>query len=412
MVEMNLFLRLPAALCASDYSCQLASSVQTRRTWLSLAFALVMPLGCAPNASQNVQERAADSLNGVPEYVWRAPETRSIAGAPFSDSEDITQPARMAILGRYLLVLDAAAPKSINVFELSSGRRTDRLEARSRRAEDVGGFWAIDVSRGQNERFSVLDLAGQTITEYSLDQSTGRVQKETKALRVSAGGIVTEALALSSRQFLAFGHFERQGWALLDSLGRLVAPVGGEPPGEASTPPKVRAHAYQAHIVGSRRDGPFAVAYRNAARLSIVGPRGNVLASARTPVSYEPQFKVATRGGRPALLIDRQHNRLGYVDVAGTHTRIYALFSGRLVREFGSRADLARQVHVLDWEGRFIASWILDASVQAIAVDSSGSSLYAARMDPYPAILRYHIANDSLLLRTAGQSASTNQDRR
>ena len=66
-----------------------------------------------------------------------------------------------------------------------------------------------------------------------------------------------------------------------------------------------------------------------------------------------------------------------YVDVAATSNGIIALFSGRKSGNFGREMSDGDQLHVFDWDGRFLDVWKLDSAVQNIAASPDGAVLWA-----------------------------------
>jgi hypothetical protein len=83
--------------------------------------------------------------------------------------------------------------------------------------------------------------------------------------------------------------------------------------------------------------------------------------------------------------------RFGYVDATATNTSLYGLYSGRARGELPGYAFYGTFVHEYDWEGRLRRVFKLDAYAIGIAVDPEGSTLYASRLYPTPAILRYRL---------------------
>ena len=86
--------------------------------------------------------------------------------------------------------------------------------------------------------------------------------------------------------------------------------------------------------------------------------------------------------------------RLGYVDVAASRDRIYALFSGRTRAGHPDEAIYGRDVHVFDWDGKLHSVIHLDADAMAIALDEGQDLLLAVRHLPTPAVLAYELPPD------------------
>jgi len=81
--------------------------------------------------------------------------------------------------------------------------------------------------------------------------------------------------------------------------------------------------------------------------------------------------------------------RVGYIDLATTDERIYALYSGRLRGQQGGWANIVR---VFDWDGNYQASYDLQAAAIGIAVvpeTSEQDVMYVVQMRPRLEITRY-----------------------
>ncbi|NIU77657.1 MAG: hypothetical protein GWN71_30125, partial [Gammaproteobacteria bacterium] len=90
------------------------------------------------------------------------------------------------------------------------------------------------------------------------------------------------------------------------------------------------------------------------------------------PFDFEPVFEVGRKNGQPSLATGADL-RFGYVDVATTEDRIYALFSGQT--RGGAppgRAVFGLYVHVYDWTGQLREVLELDRPAISVAVTEDG----------------------------------------
>ena len=106
------------------------------------------------------------------------------------------------------------------------------------------------------------------------------------------------------------------------------------------------------------------------------------------PYGFEPLYE-AKKSARTVAMASGDETRFGYLDLATTDSRIYALFSGRTRAE--GRANYGNTVHVFDWDGRLVDVLRLDEFVIALAVDPAGEALYGIRHDPFPAVLEFTV---------------------
>jgi hypothetical protein len=133
-----------------------------------------------------------------------------------------------------------------------------------------------------------------------------------------------------------------------------------------------------------------AVATRHADRLDIYRPDGTRVASADRPLGFEPVYQVARAAGRPTMATGDEL-RFGYIDVATTDRYVYALYSGLRRADAPGRANYGRVVRVFDWNAKLVRTMELDQLVFSIAADPSDRRLYAAAIDPSPALVVFDL---------------------
>lgn len=109
--------------------------------------------------------------------------------------------------------------------------------------------------------------------------------------------------------------------------------------------------------------------------------------SARTPFAFGPVYRVGEWHGQPSLQ-PQASTRYGYLDVVATNDSIIALFSGRTLGGFGQHSAAGRFLHVFDWQGQLLRVYELPEPVVAIALALDGQSLFGARWEPTPAVVR------------------------
>jgi hypothetical protein len=122
--------------------------------------------------------------------------------------------------------------------------------------------------------------------------------------------------------------------------------------------------------------------------VELFGRDGSPVRTVTGPVGFLPVYQTASRAGYPEMQTGNDL-RFGYVDATASNGAIYGLFSGRARGELPGYAFYGTFVHEYDWDGKLRRIFKLDAYAIGIAVDPAGKTLYAARLYPTPAILRY-----------------------
>lgn len=295
-------------------------------------------------------------------------------------------PTALAVAGPYLLVLDEYADSAITVLRLADGGVVRRYGPKGEGPGEFRAPWRVEPAVGPGHPFWVYDLQLSRWTRFRADQPADsfRVVTLAEPMPLTAPMWLGDTIAFSP------GYFVRSGrMAVTDAEGRLVRMAGETPPGVAAEPIQMRQQAYQSTASAQPGLGRIVLANRHADRLEIYDLAGAQVAVATGPERFTPRYCVA-RHARVPVFAATEEMRLGYVDVASTPERIYALYSGRRMLS-GPAAAFGDRVHVFDWSGVLRDSVRLSEDVIGLAVDSAGRTLYATRIDPEPAVLAFDL---------------------
>jgi hypothetical protein len=120
----------------------------------------------------------------------------------------------------------------------------------------------------------------------------------------------------------------------------------------------------------------FVVAYGYFGRVEFFDTNATFVVRADVPLASEPVFTMQASGYRVA------YDRRSYVGCAANREYVFALFSGRRADDDLDAAEQssASSIHVFDWAGRLRAVFTLDRSVFSIAVNDSGTVLFAGSL--------------------------------
>ena len=245
--------------------------------------------------------------------------------------------------------------------------------------------WSIDVVDPSGE-FMVMDLALQRVTWVDVREDfEDEVWVADRSQKLHAETMIMEA-SWTPDGLLGLGSFREGRLGHLAADGSVLRTSGPTPMDGMNVPPEVRQQAYQSKLKPNPSRTRWVVATRFADRVEIYDGAGGLMTEGSRPYGFEPLYE-AKRSARTVAMASGDETRFGYLDLATTDSRIYALFSGRTRAE--GRANYGNTVHVFDWDGRLVDVLRLDEFVIALAVDPAGESLYGIRHDPFPAVLEF-----------------------
>jgi len=300
----------------------------------------------------------------------------ALAGTVLNASPVLALPKRIAVVGDYLVVIDAASDSALHVFDRHTGRLARSVGRRGKGPGEFEGAWALSQDVHADGTVWVYDLALRRLTRVPLSANADEHASARRMLHLSGGAVLTGPRWIAPDTILSLGFLMDARVALFDSTGRRSGAMGRPLFSPEAGQPMQAAQALLAAHPDHRR---FAIANRYVSRIELLDLARGTIQSVAGPVAVNPGPAVIDLG------------RFAYVDVVATATRVVALFSGRTVEEYEGDAGFGNVLHVFDWEGRFLGAYRLDADVLAIAADEGGDAVYALRHDPVPAVVRYRL---------------------
>jgi hypothetical protein len=334
-------------------------------------FALAMAACGEEDASPSVQPQGA-------------PQPVRITSEILLEDDQLGSPDRMAVVGDYLVVLDGHTNPAVHVLR-RAGARVRAFGRTGSGPREFRGPRGIDPVAGGSS-FWVFDGQLQRLVHVDLRRDTTAVGDRSVTLR--SDQLPLAAVWAADGSILSAGLFAHGRLARFDQVGRMTGALGRVPVDKG--PPAVVQHAYTGTLVARPDRGRFALLTRHADRVELFGDDGRPLRTVTGPVGFLPVYQAQSRAGYP-VMASGDDLRFGYVDATATNTSIYGLYSGRRRGEIPGYAHYGTFVHEYDWEGRLRRVFKLDAYAIGIAVDPEGSTLYASRLYPTPAILRYRL---------------------
>lgn len=339
-----------------------------------LAAALPIAAGCAKDSSR----QASSPL---------------LTGEVIATGDYLDQPTQLAVAADRLVVLDRSAPK-VHTFRLPGG---ERLASFGQNGEGPGEFRSarhVQPVPGHPQDVWIYDFGVRRMTRLRFGADPVPQVQEVVNLD-AGGGVFLHPVWLTDTTMVVSGIFPRHSGGrllLTDRAGGVIRMVGRAPshPGAGAIPTTVLQHAYEGPVAVKPDRSRFAIATRQADRLEVFDSDGAQIASVVGSTGFLPRFEVNERAAGVSMSIG-DDLRVGYVDLASTDERIYALFSGSLARDAGASVFFGREIHVFDWSGKMVTRLRLDEPALTIAVDPAGTRLFAVRHDPAPSVVRYEL---------------------
>lgn len=304
-----------------------------------------------------------------------------------------------AVLEDKLVVLDVYGDSAIHVIRRSDGEPLHRFGRRGQGPGEFDGARSADPVPGRDDAFWVFDAALMRLTLVELTSNNGVATVNRDVfVNLDANTTLLDPVLVDDG-FVSAGFFSDGRLGRFDAKGKLIETVGEVPETTVGDfPAVVRQQAYQPKLRPNPSRTMLVLATRHSDQLELYRIDGTPIRRVYGPFRFEPtSFDMGQRGEWIGM-VPGTDLRFGYVGVAATDDRIYALFSGRTNGAFEREAPYGEYVHVYDWDGEFHGVLKLDRASLSIAVDPDGEELYATTEDPQPAVRVYSLPDAKSIL--------------
>lgn len=311
-------------------------------------------------------------------------------GRVLTDTLELALPVGLVATDSFVVVQDAHSERAVHLID----RAGHLVGTTGRQGSGPGEFVDAETAFGRPGHPGevwIYDVQLRRLTGY--DVQTLRERPDAAPMHdpvtLDLGPTVDVPRWLDDSTLVALNAMMGPGenrFTLLGRDGRRLRTVGSPPPGSARVIPFVRQQAYGGKIAVHPSRPLFVLAGHYTGQLEIYGRDGNLRLRLATPESFTPDFHTAPDGLNMAR---GPHFRFGYVDVAATGNRIYALFSGHAEKD--DDPYYGEFVHVFDWNGKLLKVLRLDGPALRLAVDPAARTLYALRHEPQPQLVAYDL---------------------
>ncbi|GIW52787.1 MAG: hypothetical protein KatS3mg081_2142 [Gemmatimonadales bacterium] len=352
--------------------------------------ALPLILCCGGDTSPRGQ--GGEAPQNIPILDEYSVQVTGLLGRTFFTHPGLGFPGSLAVAGRALVVADELGDTPLFVVDRATRAIISRL---GRRGDGPGEFrtvWSLTTSRDRPSEVWAFDAGLLRLTPIRLSDAggdTASVQAE-RSFQLTPKVQVLQVASLGSGRFIAHALLPDGQFLVFDTTGRVLEKLGPPPPEIEGVPAVVRAQAYRGAFTLKPDASRMALALRHGGQATIFDSSGQPVQVVQTPFRFSPKFGVKDTRAGPWLTLGAD-TRMGYLAIASSTNFLFALFSGRTIAGFPRREYYGDYVHVFTWDGKLHAVLKLQAEAVDIAVDETGTVLYASATDPEPSVYEYFL---------------------
>lgn len=277
---------------------------------------------------------------------------------------DLIAPTRIYFTGKSLLFKDNKSPEAQMYVYNPVSQKTNKFIKKGRGpGEMLGAFYFAQLD--SNKTTLIYDITLDKILKADTDSLLHQEYYPKELFECEGISRRISCICGYGDRLIALDNFEDARIVELvqgDSLQVLARYI---PDTRKNRISDFQLQAFEGVIKANNTRQVCVIACRYADQLEIVNLVSGTPLIIKGPECFEPQYQVVTVGGGRALAHE-EDERKGYVDVCCDDDYIYALYSGRFTNERNS--SYGNIIRVFDWEGNYIANYMLDNEIISIDV--------------------------------------------
>lgn len=303
---------------------------------------------------------------------------KELHAQPFSLEGDLGEPIQILLKDSLLIVSEATNDYLLYFYNINNGELLNKI---ARVGKGPNEFLSpISIALSQDGNLDIYSRRQFKFFKYHL-QADLSLKEKSLPVQFSSDNQMVYSI---ENGFMAFGLYGKGRFCISNIRGQDFRYFGDYPDiaieNSAGRRMKVddntMAMLFQSKVAIKSDYSGFAVVNSNVGivegyRLDdSIGFKLNTFS-----ISNSVKLKSTSSGNRITAQLSDKSPR-GFLDVASTEDYIYALYSGRSVKEYPYQTHLGTTLMVFDWDINPIVKYSLDEAVRCIAIDSTKKRIY------------------------------------
>lgn len=289
---------------------------------------------------------------------------------------DFFLPQGLLKSGNTLALLTSSSAYNAVAFDLQSGEKQGFFKRYLSASDRMTSLMSFNSTDGHT--ITALDYRKGRLIESILPNEVSRSATRSSERIISLPEGQQHLIAAKGSSFVIATGLYDEGRYLYYDLNNQTAQYFLDYPEHKNYPSiqtRTKAILYASNILRIRPDeSAFVCADMYSGLVDFCCIVGSSIERVRTVRLHYPEVDIEER---PSLDVAYyRDNRLGFADVAVSQERVYALYSGRSIENYGNDAFLGDILLIYDWEGNLLNTYHLGVPLNSISYDSIEKALY------------------------------------
>lgn len=260
--------------------------------------------------------------------------------------------------------------RSLDLENLKQGNLTARSIASVKQYSSLSSFCSFDGSTIMALDFEKGEIVESTMTPLA------RGENQESIIRLPAGE--QHLIAMKANDIVISTGFYEKGRYLLYSLadgGARYFLSYPDFPGYPDLQEKTKAMLYASNILRIRPDqSAFVCADMYSGTIDFCRINADSIERVKLVRLHYPKVEISEIPS--SRVVYHRENRFGFLDIAVTDNKVYALYSGKTYQMDKEHAFEGQTLLVYDWEGNLERSLLLDVPLVNVSYDREEQGIY------------------------------------
>jgi len=300
------------------------------------------------------------------------------------DKLNLYAPVNLAIVGRYLILLDSKSEEMLKIIELNTNKLLKSFGHKGQGPEEFISISQIIPDRKEKNSFWIYDIFTRNLKKFNIRSILNDDFYSEKVIRISSekNGVPARLAFSSEDKIFGVGFFLKHRLSIYDTNGNFIKGIGQLPFITKDERFKTQhSQGYIGNFIIKEASGEIYIATRYGSIIEKYDMDGNLISTLYGPELFYPEYDIVPAGQTYTITYNKK-TRFGYIDIQYNEkkNRLYLLYSGKYKlsqkNQEKTKANFGKIIFVLDDNDTVLEQLELDKEIFRMIVSEDDPLIF------------------------------------
>ena len=316
---------------------------------------------------------------------------KKLKGKEINIDNEIGDPTKLFIDDSIMIILDYYKEYNLCIINIDSGNIVKRFGKKGNGPNEMQHATSISFNKEHNN-IEVFDTSNRKLFYYNIDSLLGNKLYSPKVEDFRTLKFTPYHLkSFYKKTYISTGDFENFRFKML-TLNKTVSNFGEYPElSDEKIPKSIYSLVFQGNfLVNTDIRSIVSCSYKFPLIEFYSVKENDQIILEDQYFECEPKVEVMLTENFQSVS-SMPNNKYGFLDLYGTSKYIYALYSGRMTRNYKEKVYASDKVLVFDWLGHKVIKFNIDRDINCLAVSEDDQYLYGFDLSHNISLLEYKL---------------------